>query len=258
MGKILSYLFVLVASATFCLANTLVFFQPGACNLGRSHVQCSNAGPGYCCTSGNPWCGSLSCPDCVQGNDLYAYNQGGCSVGAYNSCREPGNGAYCCINLGGGNTCAGNWYVGGARKRSLAMSQVRGIASTDGNKTMTPEEAANCKKLVEPNKMVYTDAEGVQHEIHMPAGTFKTASEHYVAQNYDELKKFPAWGKCWRRQIFLTFPSLYLSSLVMLSQPKLRRGSEEIVQCKGLHVGILQPCQYSLLLQKAILARCTC
>ncbi len=79
------------------------------------------------------------------------------------------------------------------------MSQVGGTAPKDGDKIMTPEEAANCDKVVEPNKMVFTDAEGVQREIHMPAGTFQTASEHYSAKNYEELKKFPAWGKCLRR-----------------------------------------------------------
>lgn len=47
MGKTFSYLCLLVASSSFCLANDLLFFEPGACNTNRAHVQCSNVGPGF-------------------------------------------------------------------------------------------------------------------------------------------------------------------------------------------------------------------
>ena len=56
-----------------------------------------------------------------------------------------------------------------------------------------------CTK-VEPNKMAFTDASGVQHEIHLPKGTFDAANTHYQQGNWAELKKFPAWGKCFRSE----------------------------------------------------------
>lgn len=83
------------------------------------------------------------------------------------------------------------------------MSQVEGTAPEAGSEIMATEEAAGCEKLLEPNKLVFTDDEGVRHAIHMPAGTFKTANDHYIAENYDELKKFPAWGECSNRESLL-------------------------------------------------------
>jgi hypothetical protein len=80
-------------------------------------------------------------------------------------------------------------------------TQVEGLALEVGSEVMATEEAAGCEKLVEPNKLVFTDDEGVRHAIHMPAGTFRIANDHYIAENYDELKKFPAWGECSNREI---------------------------------------------------------
>lgn len=211
MCKSLSYLYLFVALTTSSLATELIFFRPGPCDLTRDHMQCGNASPEQCCIGGSPWCGSLSCVGCVQGNDLYSYGRASCSRGALHTCREPASGASCCIGLGGGNTCAGNYFPGGAQAESVPMSQVEGAA---------PE--AGCEKLVEPNKLVFTDDEGVRHAIHMPAGTFKTANEHYIAENYDELKKFPAWGECSKQEQFLTltclFPNALLSKLTFDAQ----------------------------------------
>ncbi|MCJ1379567.1 hypothetical protein MMC17_002669 [Xylographa soralifera] len=58
---------------------------------------------------------------------------------------------------------------------------------------MTPEEAKNCK-TVQCNCMNYTDAEGKQHSIYMPAGTLEIASKYFVENNFEELAKFPAWA----------------------------------------------------------------
>ena len=64
---------------------------------------------------------------------------------------------------------------------------------------MTPEEAGRCTKNVRPNKMVYFDAQGVRHEIHMPTGTWERATALFVAEDWDELAKFPVWGKSFER-----------------------------------------------------------
>ncbi|MCJ1436563.1 hypothetical protein MMC27_005943 [Xylographa pallens] len=59
---------------------------------------------------------------------------------------------------------------------------------------MTPEVAENCKKSVRPNCMTYTDAEGTEHSIHMPTGTYEIATKYFVENNFEELAKFPAWA----------------------------------------------------------------
>ena len=212
MGRTFKYLCILAASTTFCLASDLIFFQPGACNLARPHIQVSDAAAGECATSGNGFCGSLFCNGCAQGNDLYSFNKGGCTGGSYNSCREPGNGAYCCNDLGNKNTCAGQWFQGGAaRKRSLTMSHVGGSASKAGSEIAKRDEAPTCDKPTglgctktrEPDKMVYTDNEGVQRAIHMPLGTWQAAADHLSTNNFEELNKFPVWGKSLRRVCFV-------------------------------------------------------
>ena len=60
------------------------------------------------------------------------------------------------------------------------------------------EAADQACAMVEPNKMAFTDASGVQHEIHMPKGTFDIANTHYQQGNWTELKKFSVWGECFR------------------------------------------------------------
>jgi hypothetical protein len=48
---------------------------------------------------------------------------------------------------------------------------------------------------VEVNKMNYTDDAGNRHEIHIPTGRANEASEHLANKRWDELAKFPKWGK---------------------------------------------------------------
>ena len=48
---------------------------------------------------------------------------------------------------------------------------------------------------IEPNVMGFTDEEGVMHEVHLPKGTFKAASLHFLNANWKELKTFPKWGE---------------------------------------------------------------
>ena len=63
-------------------------------------------------------------------------------------------------------------------------------------RALTADEiAANCEKLVEPDKIAYVDAQGAMHEIHVPKETFKAAAADLVAENWDALAKFPAWGR---------------------------------------------------------------
>ena len=52
-----------------------------------------------------------------------------------------------------------------------------------------------CPYPTQPNRMDYTDAEWVEHSIHIPKGTIEAAVEHILAKNFEELAKYPAWGK---------------------------------------------------------------
>jgi hypothetical protein len=63
--------------------------------------------------------------------------------------------------------------------------------ATDKDDMIPPEIDHNCTHTVEPNKMTFTDAEGKEHNIHMPKGTFKTACKYFEEKKYEELAKFP-------------------------------------------------------------------
>nr|XP_036577735.1 uncharacterized protein CTRU02_12255 [Colletotrichum truncatum]KAF6784794.1 hypothetical protein CTRU02_12255 [Colletotrichum truncatum] len=58
----------------------------------------------------------------------------------------------------------------------------------------TESVSKQCEMVVEPNKMVYFDGEGVRKEIHMPKGTARKAAELLEAQNWEELAKFSPWN----------------------------------------------------------------
>lgn len=51
------------------------------------------------------------------------------------------------------------------------------------------------KKTVECNMMVYMDCVGIKHEIYMPKGTMQRAGKLLEEKNWDELAKYPKWGK---------------------------------------------------------------
>jgi hypothetical protein len=182
---------LLAVIGTPVFANTLVFFAGTACNYNLANVQCGTENPGDCCLTGAPFCQRFRCGDCAQGNDLYGFNRASCTGGAAATCREPGNGAYCCLTLANGKTCAGSWEIGGAKKRTIgAMAET----IETGNITAVADNK-DCKRAFEVNKMVYIDDKGVTHEIHMPKGTFKQAAEYLVAENWAELAKYPAWSQ---------------------------------------------------------------
>ena len=71
------------------------------------------------------------------------------------------------------------------------------------NTTMPPEGPPIRKKNVRPNKMVYFDAQGVRHEIHIPTGTYERATALFVAKDWDELAKFPVWGESSNPYLYL-------------------------------------------------------
>lgn len=52
-----------------------------------------------------------------------------------------------------------------------------------------------CKMVHHPNKMVYTNDEGERREIYMPTRDFYKAMAHIRKEEWDELAKFPRWGK---------------------------------------------------------------
>ena len=179
-------------------ANDLVFYQPGECDFDRDHTQCGNAPPGFCCTSGRPWCGRVACHTCAIENDVYGWREGGCRGLSDDSCREPSapgtGGQRCCLHLGDVNNCAASWYHGGAQKRDAMPDDTATPTVDPKGAVVGTQNPSNCT-VIQPNKMVYTDGKGVQHSIHLPKGTFETASKHYMDGNHDELSKFPAWSE---------------------------------------------------------------
>ena len=183
--------FLAVCSAS----NSLVFFEPGACNLNRNHIGCYNAAPGLCCTTSSPWCGSLSCKNCPQGTATWAYSASSCGTpGPSGWCTEPGDLAWCCINLHEEPDCSAIWFTNTGAKRDELAVRVLAVNETEG-----------CIGSIEPNMMHFMDDEGVVHEIHMPKGTFTTVTGHFKDGNWAELQKFPAWGE------FL--PSTYITNM---------------------------------------------
>ena len=65
--------------------------------------------------------------------------------------------------------------------------------------------------------MTYTDDKGVSNSIHMPAKTFKKATEHFLARNYAELAKFPAWGKFFNSRCSLALSRPWPAYALMLT-----------------------------------------
>jgi hypothetical protein len=61
------------------------------------------------------------------------------------------------------------------------------------NKTVQLVDPEKCEQVVQPNKMTYTDADGV-HEMHLPDGTFDAAVKYIQNQAFDKPAKYPAWG----------------------------------------------------------------
>ncbi|KEY73951.1 hypothetical protein S7711_11401 [Stachybotrys chartarum IBT 7711] len=46
---------------------------------------------------------------------------------------------------------------------------------------------------VQPNKLVYFDASGVEHEIYLPRGTSERAGQLWLKEDWDQLAKYPKW-----------------------------------------------------------------
>jgi hypothetical protein len=57
-----------------------------------------------------------------------------------------------------------------------------------------PQDEEEYEITVQPNKMKYYDAQGTEHEIHLPRGTSERAGQLWAEENWDELAKFPKWG----------------------------------------------------------------
>jgi len=51
-----------------------------------------------------------------------------------------------------------------------------------------------CRGTILPDKMTFKDANGEEHNIFLDLGTHKTAYQHVIDQNWEELKKFPKWA----------------------------------------------------------------
>lgn len=192
MKVVLTVAATLTTLASVASAADLVFWT-GACQ--GSSVQCSNPQYGTCCTAGAPFCSTGDCVGCLDGNDLYGYNRASCTGSAYETCREP----QCCLYLGSGNTCALNHFQGAARRkqrREVTMSG-RGNSATDG----TEQE---CLKIAYPDVMSFKDEAGESHKIFLDLGTHEHAYKLFADGNFQELKKFPQYGKNFPSQLPLT------------------------------------------------------
>ncbi|KAK4239265.1 hypothetical protein C8A03DRAFT_32677 [Achaetomium macrosporum] len=155
-------------------ARDIKFYPIRSCE--GSFVQCGDFPEGRCCDSGSPFCVMVECVACVLGNDIYGFDHRGRTSGAINSSRD-GVDAHCCIGAGGGSTCSAQWFCGGGPGRFAA----NWTEESDG--------------YVEPNMVLFTDTEGVQHTKYIPKGSYGTVVDLYGAGNFDELAKFPGYGK---------------------------------------------------------------
>lgn len=52
-----------------------------------------------------------------------------------------------------------------------------------------------CKVVHHPSKMAHTNDEGERREIYMPTRDLYKAMAHIRKEEWDELAKFPRWGK---------------------------------------------------------------
>lgn len=171
-------------------ARDIRFYQTGGCHNNSRWYQCGDIGAGVCCQAARPFCRFVECAGCVVGNDIYSFNQARCNIGAHNSCRD-GVDAHCCIGAGNGNTCAAQWNRGGGPGRLVVMS---GSVPPEN-----PNLGKECELIVECNQLNYQDGEGVQRQIFIPKGTMSRATELLEAENWEELAKFPVWGKSFFR-----------------------------------------------------------
>jgi len=51
-----------------------------------------------------------------------------------------------------------------------------------------------CTGTALPELMTFKDAEGSEHKIFMAIGTHESAYQHFMHEDWDELKKFPEYG----------------------------------------------------------------
>lgn len=110
--------------------------------------------------------------------------------------------------------------------------------ATDKSNIIMPEGGFNCTKTFEPNMMFFTDAEGQEHKIHMPKGTFKAALKYFNEKNYGELAKFPVWGwfSKFSSSIIMTiafFASSNLTIRLFLANQQYQEGDEIDVEAEA-------------------------
>ncbi|KAK4223823.1 hypothetical protein QBC38DRAFT_486869 [Podospora fimiseda] len=213
------FIIALGTLVTSIAARDIRFHVDGGC-YDTAYNDCQDAAAGQCCTAGSPFCAYVECYACELGNDVYSFNRASCTGGATNSCRE-GADAHCCIGAGNGNTCAGNWEVGGGRKKARfgrmaessesstnrdVMNEVlkkkdeeckapahNATAFTTGPGGIKPVDLKDCEVILKPNRMGFKNRKGKMIEIHIPTGTYERALELFRAENWEELEKFPAY-----------------------------------------------------------------
>ncbi|KAK3998243.1 concanavalin A-like lectin/glucanase domain-containing protein [Cladorrhinum sp. PSN332] len=158
---------------------------------------CQSAKYGQC--AGKTWNGCKSCASgstCRFQNDYY-------SQCFFCPCQLLTGASYnrCCnvVHRGKGGT--------GGKLRLVEMADSTNDAViNEVLKTKDGEHRANetcadggkenfeCQVTVQPNMMSFTNKEGKVVKIHIPTGSYARAAELFIAEDWEELEKFPAWN----------------------------------------------------------------
>ena len=153
----------------------------GGCDITKYYAGCYNVDHYHCCRSTAPFCDWYQCNGCVVGDTLQAFNisdlsdqSDSCHAEHYKACANTDEKS-CCMWLEDVQNCQVNFGPDLARQDSDVTNGV-------------------CAP-VEPNIMGFTDEDGVQHEIHLPKGTFQAATQLFLDGNWTLLKTFPKWGE---------------------------------------------------------------
>ena len=198
------FLMLVFLTSYMANANNVMFFQQSACNQkAGNHIACNNFPIGFCCHTTAPLCGAVTCDGCPQDTIITSYTGTDCrSQQLVDSCTVRGRGGWCCHKFAATPTCAASWagpVQGKHRVRDVSLAATGNGTAGSGNNT--------CMGSVEPNKMAFSDDQGVRRELDLPTGTLNAAVAHLQGQNWMALGQFPAWG-----EFFL--PLLYLMGFI--------------------------------------------
>lgn len=112
------------------------------------------------------------------------------------------------MGAGGGNGCAGNWFLGsghgfGPSAAAAVAAQYNGtepipwelLPKTQVDRLRGQLLPEVCVGLLEPNNLIYDDDGGVRRSKHIPKGKYRQSMKYLNEHNWTELAKLPVWGK---------------------------------------------------------------